>query len=313
MAFSKTSHSALKGIFFSLFSIIVFWGCDSVPYKDVYENQTPNNPVDTTQNPNDTNFLDFSQRVFLEDFTGHQCGNCPFAGDEAKRLEKKYEGKVVVMAVHCGFYARVDANPNSVKYKADFRTPVGNSIDALVGASSAGLPKGVVQRKAFEGTSKISLLSHSDWDGKIFGLLNEPPSGIGINLKPIVSSGLIQLRVKVGFQKPYTGKINQAVYLVEDSIISWQKKYPVPGQSIDIENYNHMHILRGGLLPVDGKIELSEKTEFTNADLIIKNWSGSLPNPNPAIKFKNTSLIYILFKDENQEVLQVGKVAIPQN
>ena len=42
------------------------------------------------------------QHVLLEDFTAHQCGNCPPAGVLAEQLAEEHEGLVHVLAVHVG-------------------------------------------------------------------------------------------------------------------------------------------------------------------------------------------------------------------
>ena len=42
------------------------------------------------------------QHVLLEDFTAHQCGNCPPAGVLAEQLAEEHDGLVHVLAVHAG-------------------------------------------------------------------------------------------------------------------------------------------------------------------------------------------------------------------
>jgi hypothetical protein len=298
----------MKLVSISLFLALLFWSCDTVPYQDAYEAQPPV-IVDTTKN--DSNALDYTQKVFLEDYTGHTCGNCPFAAEEAKRLEERYQGKVIVMAIHCGFFARPNLNPSSNKFKADFRTPVGDALDNQFGPSAAGLPKGIIQRKAFDGQTNISLLSSSVWDGKILEVINQPSNEIGIRLKASLSGNSVSLTTDVAFRKSYSGKIKQAVYLVEDSIVSWQKFYPSPGVTEEIEKYVHMHMLRGTLNPSNGVSFLSDQAEYQSGDSFSKVWSGPIPNLNPAIKVKNAKLVYVLYRDENWEVLQVGETKIP--
>ncbi len=296
--------------FFRLFLLlpVLFWACDTVSYRDAYEVQPPVVPDTSTK---DSNALDYTRKIFLEDYTGHTCGNCPFAAEEAKKMEEKYAGKVVVMAVHCGFFARPNLNPASNKFKADFRTSVGDVLDNQFGASAAGLPKGIVQRKAFDGESKVTLLNYSAWDGKIQEVLNQPGNEIGLRLKPALNGNVISLTAEVGFRKGFEGKIIQAVYLIEDSILNWQKKYPAPGVTEEIEKYVHMHMLRGELSPQGGDASLSSQTAYTVGNTFSKTWSGTVPVLNPAIKLKDSKLVYILFRDDNREVLQVGEVKVP--
>ena len=64
---------------------LMFQGCDKIdaPYLE--------KPVinDTT----DTNT--YVQKVLIEDFTGHRCGNCPRAHEALKALEDLYGSKIV--------------------------------------------------------------------------------------------------------------------------------------------------------------------------------------------------------------------------
>ena len=73
--------------FFRLFLLlpVLFWACDTVSYRDAYEVQPPVVPDTSTK---DSNALDYTRKIFLEDYTGHTCGNCPFAAEEAKKMEE---------------------------------------------------------------------------------------------------------------------------------------------------------------------------------------------------------------------------------
>ena len=48
------------------------------------------------------------QRVLIEDFTAHQCGNCPAAAIIAENLAEAHDGLVSVMAIHAGDLANTD-------------------------------------------------------------------------------------------------------------------------------------------------------------------------------------------------------------
>ena len=51
------------------------------------------------------------QHVLLEDFTAHQCGNCPPAGELATQLAEDNDGLVHVLAIHAGSLAAVSNAP----------------------------------------------------------------------------------------------------------------------------------------------------------------------------------------------------------
>lgn len=298
-----------------LILLSVSYGCDWVNYRNVKENISPVVPVnpvdDTTQVDSLATFLpvrDFAQKVFLEDFTGHTCGNCPFAAAEAKKLEKDYTGRLVVMAIHCGFFARPNLSPTATKFTADFRTPVGDAIDAKAGASAAGLPKGTIQRKGFS-SSKMSLLGHTEWNARIAQLLGQPSNGAGVALNPKYNAAnrLVRLYSTISFQKAYSGRLKVAAYLVEDSIVSWQKFYPTPGVTEDIPDYLHNHTLRGALSPVSGKDDLSPDASIAANSTFNVEWTAVLPN---VVNAKNCHIIFIVTRSDNDEVIQVEEVKL---
>ncbi|MBL0050914.1 MAG: hypothetical protein IPP29_04990 [Bacteroidetes bacterium] len=99
------------------------------------------------------------QKVLIEDFTGHTCKNCPAASKIAENIQKAYPGRVVVMAIHSGFYADTGATGN---FTYNFRIPEGQQISDDFGISS--WPNGMVNRRKYNGspiTGKDSWSSHT--------------------------------------------------------------------------------------------------------------------------------------------------------
>src|SRR5690606_27366869 len=91
-----------------------------------------------------------SRKALLEDYTGHTCGNCPAAAESAHQLAEQYGDKLVLMAVHAGFFSRLK-NPD---YLTSYTTSVGNDWDGSkgFGVSAVGNPNGMVNRKAYDGS-----------------------------------------------------------------------------------------------------------------------------------------------------------------
>ncbi|MCE3259577.1 MAG: outer membrane protein Omp28, partial [Bacteroidetes bacterium] len=92
-----------------------------------------------------------TRKVLIEDYTGHQCGNCPNAAVVAESLHEKYGDKVVIIAVHAGFFART----NATEFPTSYTCQVGNDWDSKnggFGVSAAGNPNGMINRKNFAQT-----------------------------------------------------------------------------------------------------------------------------------------------------------------
>jgi len=291
-----------------LSQLILFAACDVVPYKNAKEIR-PIAPIDTTTTIDTTAIV--PQNVLIEDYTGHTCGNCPSAALDAKRLEGLYPGRVFIMGVHCSFFARPKNNANG-SFKTDFRTPVGDALDAKFKVSSAGLPKGIVNRRRF-GNSTLSILSSTEWEGKVSQILAEEPMGIKININPIFSITSRQLRVNadVLFQKEYSENLKMALYVTEDSIVSWQKDYSRPplGLEEDFANYVHNHVLRTDLTPTSG-------TDVLNSGLVPANkrfltsWTTTLA---ANVVSKKCHVLMIIFKADTDEIVQVFEKELTEN
>ena len=294
----------MKNLVQIVFLIWIATACDTIAYKDARIALVVV-PVDTTKQ--DTlNGIDFEQKIFLEDYTGHTCGNCPYAATEAKRLIAQYGGKVIVMAIHVGIFASPSLNPNRISYKADFRTAVGNSLDQKFKASDGGLPKGTINRKKFTSSQAVSVLNYTEWATRISQSAALPGNSVGIKIEKTFnrSTRVIDLNAKTVFKSGFSGNIRMATYLVEDKIINWQKFYPTPSVTIDSARYEHNHLLRAALAPKNGNYALSASNLYVANQSIETEWQGVLPE---GVLPENSKIIFVLINAETEEVIQVSE------
>ena len=94
------------------------------------------------------------RKVLLEDYTGHLCTNCPPAAQTAQTIKGIYGNRLVIMAVHAGFYAQVNPAP----YGYDFTTAIGDIYLNQFGISNN--PIGMVNRRGYPANH---LKNYSDW------------------------------------------------------------------------------------------------------------------------------------------------------
>lgn len=288
---------------FALLAVAALASCDVIPYRDAKEIRVIN--VDTNQTEEVAKKV-----ILLEDYTGHTCGNCPSAAREAKRLEALYPGRVVVMGVHVGYYAK-PKNYSNGSYRVDYRTPAGDALDAKFGCSTSGLPKGLVNRGRF-GKSAVDVMGATEWEARIAQILAEEPIGIKLDVTPTFSSSNRNLSVKVDtkFQKDYAESLKMAVYLIEDSIVSWQKEYDTNFSPVeDVQNYTHMHVLRSDLLPATGSDVITSAAAATGTSLT-STWTTTIASN---IKEKHCKVIAVLYRADNDEVIQTEEVHLPKN
>ena len=277
----KNSSLFLFGIFVAL----TFAACDEItgPYTE------------------EVNVTEGGRKILLEDFTGHECGNCPYAGIEAKTLDSIYKGRVIVVATHCSFFA--DTNKTG-KLSYNFKTPVGDELDQFFNIETAGLPKGMVNRQAVDGDYSIfsnRLLNYTAWGSSIAMELNKK-AALNLSLSKSYDTLSRNLNLEVEIEYLEKGNINQqlVVYLVEDSIINWQK-----WSEQYFPDFAHRHVLRKSLNGTWGD-RLSGSVKSAG-QIISKSFTTTISS-----KYKQKKCYIVAFVQNNltKEVLQVEEIKL---
>ena len=102
--------SLLRPFSLLLIALATFQGCDVIddpiiPLTIGYRGEA--------EPPSFDPLTDGPQHVLLEDFTAHQCGNCPPAGALAAQLAEDNAGRVHPLAIHAGSLAAVSDAPST--------------------------------------------------------------------------------------------------------------------------------------------------------------------------------------------------------
>jgi hypothetical protein len=273
---------------FSIFVAFTFAACDEItgPYTE------------------EVNVTEGGRKILLEDFTGHECGNCPYGGLEAIKLDSIYKGRVIVVDTHCSFFA--DTNKNG-KFSYNFKTAVGDELDQFFNIETAGLPKGMVNRQAKDGDYSIfsnRLLNYTAWSSSIAMELNKT-AAVNLSLSKNYDTLSRNLNLEVEIEYLEKGNINQqlVVYLVEDSIINWQKWYGhIPE---DVPDFAHRHVLRKSLNGTWGD-RLSGSVKSAG-QIISKTFSTTISS-----KYKHKKCYIVAFVQNNltKEILQVEEIKL---
>lgn len=211
---------------------IALAGCDVVdaPYKK-----------ETTE-PGGGDTSKFVRKILIEDFTGFKCPNCPDASDVAKALAEnsQYKGKVYVLAVHAGSFAKPDPIP---PFNYDFRTPEADALTKFFGVKQ--FPNGMVNRVAVDGNR---LLGRDDWGSAVDNMIANK-ADMAIALENTYNEATHSLTVKVNLQyaKAQDADNYLAVYIVEDSIVQPQIDNRLPPDQQKVLDYVHNHVFRGAV------------------------------------------------------------------
>jgi hypothetical protein len=202
-----------RGLIFALGWMVV--ACDVVkpPYKE-------------SGNPPDNVAQDTVTRAIIEKFTGFMCGNCPAAGRTAHAVAAAYPGKVFVAEIHTGILA--DTFPPFGAYY--YKTPAGDSLNQYYGIDNRGVPIGLVGRRNWGGDP---LSTASTWGAKVDSLLKEPPlclmsvtTAFNADTREVVAA------VSARFLRAQSEPLNLVVYVLEDSVVGYQKDYSQSPSSV---------------------------------------------------------------------------------
>jgi hypothetical protein len=188
-----------------------------------------------TATANGDTVIQTERAVLVEDFTGHQCKNCPKASKALKQLDSLYgPSRVVGLAIHAG---PANFTATSAEYPTDFTTADGDDLADVFGVFA--LPLGMVNRIDFP--TNTHLKSYSSWGGLAATQLAQSPEVLFSAYSGFDSTSRVAtLRLEVRSQVAQANAVGVAVYLKESGIVSPQL---MPDQTRDT-NYVHYNVFR---------------------------------------------------------------------
>ncbi len=188
-----------------------------------------------TATANGDTVIQTERAVLVEDFTGHQCKNCPKASKALKQLDSLYgPSRVVGLAIHAG---PANFTATSAEYPTDFTTADGDDLADVFGVFA--LPLGMVNRIDFP--TNTHLKSYSSWGGLAATQLAQSPEVLFSAFSGFDSTSRVAtLRLEVRSQVAQANAVGVAVYLKESGIVSPQL---MPDQTRDT-NYVHYNVFR---------------------------------------------------------------------
>lgn len=296
-------------------SLLIFLACDKVknPIEDPKAFEPPPPPSCVTPNIVRTNSLTMNfRKVLVEDYTGHTCGNCPRAAENATTIINMFGDSAVVIAVHAGSQFSPPSLPD---YPDDYRTPAGTDWDGFFGMSAAGLPKGCVNRSQIPYPQ-----SRTTWSVTAGNILNNPQDAkLMVTTTLDTTKMLVNIDIKTTFLKAFPSTtVNISVVVTEDSIVASQKDYsPPPGATVingdERPDYEFEHMLRGA---VNGSWGSLLKANPAINDTMSASFNCYQLNPwlvkpgNPRYNLRHTSIVVFIYNTATKEIIQVEKVKI---
>ena len=289
----------MKRIFFiaALFvGVSIFTSCDNIDDPVIPINLSYNEelygPPPTFGAPANTNRV-----ALLEDFTAHQCGNCPSAAIIANDLKEQYGESVVLMAIHAGSLADFnDVDPFSTDWTNDVSELYFSQLDFQAN------PLGRVNRYPNQGT----ILSPSEWGDNIDSQISEQAE---VNLQMIVTheseNNHVNIHVNGQYAQDVTGELKLTVLVLESHMIDYQLDYDSSPELIPDSEHNH--VLRG---PVNAAEGLNFSTDAVAGDEVQKDYTYVWENSDWDVN--NSSIVAFVYNPQTGEVLNaIEKYIVP--
>lgn len=176
------------------------------------------------------------KRVLVEDFTAHQCGNCPAAAIIAENIAANYADRVSVMAIHAGNLANTDDD----HFDTDWTTEEGDVFwDQLDFQAN---PVGRINRINGVG----SFWAPAQWEEKTAEeLAIAPVLGLQHDYEWVPANGHLNLHLHGTFYGDVQGPVQVAWLVLESGIIDYQLDYASDPEVV--EDYEFNHVLRGSV------------------------------------------------------------------
>ncbi|MDD2197596.1 MAG: Omp28 family outer membrane lipoprotein [Bacteroidales bacterium] len=230
------------------------------------------------------------QKVLLEEFTGHQCQNCPEGAATAEQLKQAYGNKFIIIAYHAGHFARTNTD-----FPEDYRTAVGNELNSNFNVES--YPAGVVNRTEYDGKLVIT---NTVWPSAASAILDnniEPHLQLGIN--HTYNSGNLSVTINAKALNDIE-PLSICVFITEDGLIS-----PQQTPSGTVENYVHNHVFRISLNGTWGTQTFAEgaavgqEENITVEAAIDSDWN-----------LNNLNIVCFAYSSESGKIIQVEEKSL---
>ena len=192
-------------------------------------------------------------RVLVEDFTAHQCGNCPPAGIQLSTLVNAHPDSVVPLAIHAGNLAATNK-----AFPIDWTCQEG---DVFWGDLSLQLnPIGRVNRVNTEFGQELLPNQWAVWVNE--ELNRTAAAGIQMIIDADAPENELVIHAHVTWLSEVIGQVSLALLVAENHTSGpqlWYQSADPPGPGL-VEDFDHNHVLRGSITGAYGLVIANNPT-----------------------------------------------------
>ena len=245
----------MKKVLLFILTVSLFFSCDRVKNPIPIDSANYDITLFPGNFATEYNYPSFGQNnntnvnVLIEDYTGHQCGNCPQAAVVAKNIETANPGRVFVISEHAGTggisqYQRWHTadEPEYPKYSRDFTNDAGISYSTTL-SGLPGNPYGLINRRPLSGSTTL-WIPYGQWQQYVTNYLQE--NNLSANLQGVLNyydeTDAMFVHIEAEAKTELTGNYNLVVYAIAKEVIDWQKKYTVFPNDVEFYDHHNVHI-----------------------------------------------------------------------
>jgi hypothetical protein len=282
---------------------------DTTIYPGNWSDYVANEWPDFALLPND----DPNRNALIEDYTGHNCSNCPAAAVVAHGLHEANPSHVFVASVHASTTGMSSFQALTSDYTIDFTNTNGLDLGYYFGTTLTssgffGNPSGTVNRtneagEYFSGTG--------NWSTRVTNVLASPLKvtiKAKLNYYETPKKGFF-LHTEIEKDASITNELGIVVCMMEDSLVGPQNIMGAPVNPVI--DYVHRDIFRGS---IDGQTWGRTLTDdlMTNGKYYV-NYSGIVPDQlapqgqSTTHNAENMHLLIYVYDKTTLEIYQVIK------
>ena len=205
------------------------------------------------------------KNVFVEDFTGIKCANCPLAQTQLENLIAIHAGRVIGISYHTPFLdASYPESRQSLTIPNDIQTYLGDP-----GAKPNGAVDRVLQTSIVP--AAICDIDYGSWATYVnTALANSTPVNINLTHAYNPSTRELIITTELHYTVAQSDSNKVSIYLTEDSIITAQE---LPTTAIDT-GYIHQGVFRVAVTNMFGD---NIKYNLTAGTVVRKTYKVNLP------------------------------------
>jgi len=232
------------------------------------------------------------QRVVIEDFTGHQCGNCPEAAIVAEDIKTANPGKISIIAIHAGDFTDI-----SDDYPEDWTSGIGDFLWSNI--PNQFNPGGRINRSPISN----SLHLHTNWTNLTNEQLALSPKVV-IQIAHFVQQedNVVNIHIFTEMLENYDGNLKMVAYLTESELVGNQLDYANTPQHID--DYDFEFVLRDA---INGNVGVNLGEDLEAGVTVQKDYSYVY---NTTWNIQHCHVIAVVYDEESGNIINSFEINI---